>query len=178
MPRISRVAWVAWQGGSFLSPQIFCSLSLSLKPRLFEFGRVVWPGGGAGPRGRSPPPRAPPRRPGGGAGRRRWWPPPALHLDGGPPLRTTSKAAPPVRNLQCDPLLRATPTADRGWTQRRWLNLLHGESQTPLSPPRPVTGGATCSSSPPPEGVCVPSRAAAVPSSPPLIPSAKHDLMA
>jgi hypothetical protein len=108
----------------------------------------------------------------------RWWPPPALHLDGGPPLRTTSKAAPPVRNLQCDPLLRATPTADRGWTQRRWLNLLHGESQTPLSPPRPVTGGATCSSSPPPEGVCVPSRAAAVPSSPPLIPSAKHDLMA
>jgi hypothetical protein len=29
MPRISRVAWVAWEGGSFLSPQIFCSLSLS-----------------------------------------------------------------------------------------------------------------------------------------------------
>jgi hypothetical protein len=139
-----------------ISTYILLSLSLSLKPRLSGSGRVAWPGGGAGSHGRSPPPRAPPRRPGDGAGRRRWQPPPALHLDGGPPLCVTSKVTPPACDLQGDPLLRVTPTADRGRTQQWWLDLLHGESQTPRSPSRPVVGGATCSSLPPPEGARAP----------------------
>jgi hypothetical protein len=78
-------------------------LSLSLKPRLSGFGRVVWPGGGAGPRDRSPPPR----RPGGGAGRR----------DGGPLLRSTLMAVlpcarPPRRPLRCA-TSNATPSYAR-----------------------------------------------------------------
>jgi hypothetical protein len=110
------------QSGSFLSPQIFCSLSLSSLACPDPVGwrdREVEQGRAAGLRLLE-----------------------HLHVgqaveqdvdDGGPLLRSTlavlpcarpPRRPPPAGDLQGNPLLRATPTADQGRTQRQWLDLL------------------------------------------------------